>query len=275
MFFITPTDGATLAYEDYGTGPSVVFVAGAMLGSDMWEYQLPFFLDRGFRCVTLDRRGHGRSDRPRGGYDLDTTAEDLAALLEHLELTDVTLVGHSTGGAEITRYLARHGESRVARVAFVSAILPFLKLTDDNPAGVPEAVLDDMLHRIRTDRPKWMARQSQLYFAEQFGTEVSPEQADLTYRQCLSTPSWVILKIQEAIFHSDNREALRAITVPVLIVHGDADFSAPIEVTGRRTAELVPSADYREYPNAGHGLYVTHADRLNDELLDFLKPVVA
>ncbi|MEC3916914.1 alpha/beta fold hydrolase [Nocardia sp. CDC160] len=271
MFFTTPTDGTTLAYEDYGDGPAIVFVAGAMLNTDMWEYQIPFFVEHGYRCIALDRRGHGRSDRPRGGYDLDTTADDLAALLEHLDLTEVTLVGHSTGGAEIARYLARHGESRVARVAFVAAILPFLKLTDDNPVGVPEAMLEEMLRRIRADRPKWLARQSQLYFAEQFGNEVSPEMSDLTYRQCLSTSPWAILKIQEAVFHCDNREALRGITVPALIVHGDADFSAPIDITGRRTAELMPYADYREYPAAGHGLYVTHAERLNADLLEFLK----
>ncbi|MFE2996216.1 alpha/beta fold hydrolase [Nocardia sp. NPDC059246] len=271
MFLTTPTDGTTLAYEDYGTGPAIVFVAGAMLASDMWEYQIPFFADLGYRCISLDRRGHGRSDRPRGGYDLDTTVDDLAALLDHLDLTEATLVGHSTGGVEIARYLARHGESRVARVAFVSSMLPFLKLTDDNPGGAPVAVLEDMLHRIRTDRPKWLARQSQLFFAEQFGTDVSPEQSDLTYRQCLSTAPWATLKIQEAVFHADSREAVRGITVPALIVHGDADFSAPIDMTGRRTAELLPGATYREYQAAGHGLYVTHAEQLDNDLLEFIK----
>lgn len=271
MFFTTPTDGTTLAYEDYGTGPALVFVAGAMLNTDMWEYQIPFFAERGYRCIALDRRGHGRSDRPRGGYDIDTTADDLAALLDHLDLTDATLIGHSTGGAEIARYLARHGESRVARVAFVAAILPFLKLTDDNPGGIPEAAVENLLERIRADRPKWLARQTQLYFAEHLGTEVSPEMSDLVYRQCLSTSPWATLKIQESVFHCDNREALRGITVPVLIVHGDADFSAPVEVTGRRTAETVAGAVYREYPAAGHGLYVTHAERLNADLLEFIK----
>ncbi|RMI34912.1 alpha/beta fold hydrolase [Nocardia stercoris] len=271
MFFTTPTDGTTLAYEDYGIGEPIVFVAGAMLNTDMWEQQIPFFLERGYRCIALDRRGHGRSDRPRGGYDIDTTADDLAALLEHLDLTGVTLVGHSAGGAEVARYLARHGEARIRKVVLVSAILPFLQLTDDNPAGVPEQLLDLMCDRIRADRPKWLHRQSQLYFATHLGTEISPEQEDVTYRQCLATPTWVTLCMQRAVFHCDNRDALRGITVPVLVVHGDADFSAPVEVTGRRTAELVPHAVFHEYPAAGHGLYVTHADRLNADLLDFVK----
>ncbi|WP_225849049.1 alpha/beta fold hydrolase [Streptomyces sp. HPF1205] len=270
MFFETH-DGTRLAYEDYGTGTPVVFIAGAMLNTDMWEYQIPFFAERGYRCVALDRRGHGRSDRPSTGYDIDTTAADLAALLDHLDLRDATLVGHSTGGAEAARYLARHGDERVARVVFLSAILPFMKLTDDNPAGIPEELAEHLFHSIRTDRGKWMARQTQAYFATHLGNDVSPEQADATYRQCMSTSPWATLKMQQACFHADNREALRRITVPALVVHGAADFSAPVDVTGRRTAELLPHCAYREYPTGGHGLYVSHAEQLNNDILDFIK----
>ncbi|MBY8882984.1 alpha/beta fold hydrolase [Actinacidiphila acidipaludis] len=270
MFFETH-DGTQLAYEDYGTGSPIVFVAGAMLPTDMWEYQIPFFVDRGYRCIAIDRRGHGRSDRPSGGYDIDTTADDLAALLDHLDLRDVTLVGHSTGGAEVARLVARHGETRVARVVFLAAILPFMKLTDDNPAGIPEAVAEGLFEAIRTDRGKWMGRQTQAYFATHLGNDVSPEQADTTYRQCMATSPWATLKMQETAFNADNRAALRTITVPAMVVHGAADFSAPIDVTGRRTAELLPGCTYREYPTAGHGLYVSHAAEFNDDLLAFLK----
>jgi len=270
MFFETH-DGTQLAYEDYGTGAPVVFVAGAMLPSDMWEYQIPFFVDRGYRCVAIDRRGHGRSDRPSGGYDIDATADDLAAPLEHLDLRDATLVGHSTGGAEVARLIVRHGEQRVARVVLLSAILPFMKLTDDNPTGIPEAVAEGLFEAIRTDRGKWMGRQTQAYFATHLGNDVSPEQIDTTYRQCMSTAPWATLKMQEACFHADNRAALRTITVPAMVVHGAADFSAPIDVTGRRTAELLPGCTYKEYPTAGHGLYVSHADEFNNDLLEFLK----
>lgn len=270
MFFETH-DGTRLAYEDYGTGVPIVFVAGAMLDTDMWEYQIPFFVDHGYRCIAVDRRGHGRSDRPSGGYDIDTTADDLAVLLEHLDLRDVTLVGHSTGGAEVARYVARHGEDRVARVVFLSAILPFMKQTDDNPQGIPEAVANELFRQIRTDRGKWIARQSQLYFATQLGNDVSPEQVDTTYRQCMSTAPWATLRMQEACFHADNREALRTITVPAMVLHGAADFSAPIDVTGRRTAELLPGCLYKEYATGGHGLYVSHAGAFNEDLLAFLK----
>lgn len=151
MFFETH-DGTRLAYEEYGTGEPIVFIAGAMLNTDMWEYQIPFFVDRGYRCIAIDRRGHGRSDRPATGYDIDTTTEDLAALLDHLDLRDATLVGHSTGGAEAARYVARHGNARVARVVFLAAILPFMKLTDDNPGGVPEEIAENLFQQIRTDR---------------------------------------------------------------------------------------------------------------------------
>ncbi|MFF0500126.1 alpha/beta fold hydrolase [Nocardia aobensis] len=270
MYFTT-TDGTTLAYEDYGTGEPIVFVAGAMLNTEMWEYQIPYFTERGYRCIALDRRGHGRSDRPSTGYDIDTTADDLGALLDHLDLRGATLVGHSTGGAEIARYLARHGESRVARVVFLAAILPFMKATDDNPGGIPEAMLDALVDSIRTDRGRWLARQSQIYFNSHLNPDVSPEHIDITYRQCLSTAPWATLHMQQAVFHCDNREALRGITVPTLIVHGALDFSAPAEVTGRRTAELMPEAVYKEYPTAGHGLYTSHAAEFNDDLLEFVK----
>ena len=267
----TTTDGTTLAYEDYGTGEPIVFVAGAMLNTEMWEYQIPFFTDRGYRCIALDRRGHGRSDRPATGYDIATTADDLAALLDHLDLREATLVGHSTGGAEIAHCLARHGAGRVARVAFVSAILPFMKATDDNPGGIAEAMLDALLDSVRTDRGRWMARQTQVYFNSHLNPGVSPEQLDATYRQCMSTAPWATLRMQEAVFHCDSRAALRALTVPALIVHGAIDFSAPVEVTGRRTAEIVPHAPYRENPTGGHGLYTSHAAEFNNDLLEFIK----
>lgn len=269
MFFET-TDGTRLAYQDYGQGRPIVFVASWSLGSDMWEYQIPFFTEQGFRCVALDRRGHGRSGRPSTGYDLDTSADDLAALLEHLDLNDVILVGHSAGGAEIARYLTRHGEDRVARAAFVSSILPFMKLTDDNPEGFPEAALQATLTALRTDRPKWFARQAQIWFATHLN-EVSPANVEHTIAQCLATSPWAAAKLFESAFHEDHRAGLRDITIPTLIVHGTVDSSARITATSHRTAKLIPGAIFKEYPTAGHGLYFTHKDQLNTDLLDFVK----
>lgn len=173
MYFETH-DGTRLAYEDYGQGEPVVFVSGAMLNADMWEYQIPYFAERGYRCIAFDRRGHGRSGRPSCGYDTDSTADDLAALLTHLDLTGATLVGHSLGGAEVARYLYRHGAGRVARVVLLAAVLPYLKQSDDNPAGIPEAAFDALTAAVRADRPKWMSQQLQAYFATHLGNQVSP-----------------------------------------------------------------------------------------------------
>ncbi|MFC7384001.1 alpha/beta fold hydrolase [Sphaerisporangium rhizosphaerae] len=271
MPFFETADRTRLAYEDYGTGAPIVFAASWALDADMWEYQVPFFVERGYRCVLLDRRGHGRSDRPSGGYDLDTLADDLAALIEHLGLREVTLVGHSTGGAEVARYLARHGEERVARVAFVSAVLPFLMRTEDNPEGAPEELSEAAVGRFLTDRPKWFHDRAQGFFATHLGNDVSPALVGLGVQRCLATSPVATVQIWRASFRADHRAALRAITVPALVVHGAADQSARVEVTGRRTAALVPGCAYKEYPTGGHGIFVTHKDRLNADLLDFIK----
>ncbi|WP_338703360.1 alpha/beta fold hydrolase [Streptomyces sp. Q6] len=221
------------------------------------------------RCVTLDRRGHGNSDRPSGGYDLDTGADDLAALLDHLDVRDAVLVGHSAGGAYIARYLARHGEHRVAGVAFLSTVLPFLKATADNPDGLPENALHATLRALRTDRPQWFARQAQSWFATHLN-EVSTATIDHTIAQCLATSPWAGSALFESMFHQDHREPLRKISVPALVVHGTVDSSAPVALTGRRTAALIPGATFKEYPTAGHGMYITHKEQLNTDLLEFI-----
>jgi non-heme chloroperoxidase len=270
MPFFATGDGTRLAYEDYGAGAPVVFVAGWVLNADMWEYQVPFFLERGFRCVLPDRRGHGRSDRPASGYDIDTRADDLAALIAHLDLRDITLVTHSAGGGEAARYLTRHGDGRVARVAFLAATLPFLKLTDDNPGGLPQAACDEAVAQFHRDRPKWFADRAQGYFATHLGNDVSPALIDNELRRCLSAAPLATAEMFKWSFRTDFREELRAITVPALIIHGVPDQSAPIEITSRRTAKLMPGSTYKEYPTAGHGLYVTHAEQINADLLEFM-----
>lgn len=270
MPFFEAADGTRLAYEDYGTGSPIVFVAGWVLNADMWEYQVPFFIGRGYRCVLPDRRGHGRSDRPSGGYDIDTRADDLAALIEHLDLREITLVAHSAGGGEVARYLARHGEGRVARVAFAASTLPFVKLTEDNPEGLPEAACEAAVAQFQRDRPKWFADRAQGYFATHLDNDVSPALIDNEIRRCLSASPLATVEVWRAAFHADHRDDLRAITVPVLVIHGAADQSAPIDLTGRRTAKLIPGCVYNEYPTAGHGLYVTHATQLNTDILEFI-----
>ncbi|GAA2150983.1 alpha/beta hydrolase [Kitasatospora kazusensis] len=270
-YFETSTDGTRLAYEDYGTGQPIVLVSSWVLNADMWEYQIPYFTERGYRCIALDRRGHGRSDRPSGGYDMDTVADDLAALLERLDLREVTLVGHSMGGCEIARYLARHGESRVAKVAFVSATLPFLMQTEDNPDGAPEAVLMGSLAQLRRDRPNWFAQQAQVWYGTHLGNAVSPALIEWTIAQCLSASPRATTELFRSHVTTDFRAGLREITVPVLIVHGAADSAADVDLTARRTVQLVPHSTYKEYPTASHGLFVTHQDELNADLLEFIK----
>ncbi|MBW8485762.1 alpha/beta fold hydrolase [Actinomadura parmotrematis] len=270
MFFQTH-DGTRLAYEDHGQGEVVVLAASAMLSADMWEYQIPFLVRNGYRCVALDRRGHGRSDRPSGGYDLDTCADDLAALIEHLDLRDVTLAGHSMGGAETVRYLARHGADRVRRAALISATVPCLLRRDDNPQGLPPEAAEASLAALDDDRPGWLARQAQAFFATHLGNAVSPAMIEHTVRMCLATSPWAVRECQRSVLAADLRPDLATLALPLLVVHGAADMSAPVHLTGRRIAELVPHADYREYPTAGHGLYYSHRAELNAELLAFLK----
>lgn len=271
MPFFETTDGTRLAYEDYGQGPAIVLVASWAMGAEMWEYQVPFFVEQGYRCVLLERRGHGRSDRPAHGYDLDTLSDDLAALLEHLGLTSVTLAGYSAGGAEVANYLARYGTGRVAAVAFVSSTLPALKLTADNRIGLPEEACAATIAQFRRDRPKWFADRSQGFFATHLGNDVSPALIEHTLRQCLATAPYALQAFFRSSFEADLRDALRELTLPTLVVHGAADQSAPVELTGRRTAELVPGCVYREYPTAGHGLFVTHRGQLNEDLLALVR----
>jgi non-heme chloroperoxidase len=271
MPFFETNDGVRLAYEDYGQGEPIVFLASWVLSADMWEYQVPYFLERGYRCVMLDRRGHGRSDRPSTGYDVDTRADDVAALVEHLGLDGVTLVGQSGGGGEAVRYLARHGQDRIARVALLSTTLPFLKLTDDNPEGVPEESLEADLAQLRADRAKWFADRAQGYFATHLGNSVSQAMIDHMLRQCLSPSFYVTVEMQRQLFNADHRADLAQITIPTFIAHGIADQSVPVDVSSRRTAKLVPHSVYKEYATAGHGLHITHAEQLNNDLLEFIK----
>ncbi|WP_405492662.1 alpha/beta fold hydrolase [Nocardia sp. NBC_00511] len=270
-FFETPTDGTRLAYEDYGSGAPIVFVASWVLNADMWEYQVPFFLDHGYRCVMLDRRGHGRSDRPSSGYDIDTRTDDLAALIELLDLRDITLVAHSAGGGEAARYLSRHGESRVSRVAFLAATLPYLRHTEDNPEGLPEAINESDITQLRTDRPRWFADRAQGYFATHLNNNVSQAMIDAEIRRCQTASPYATVAVRREIFNVDHRPDVTAITLPTLIVHGNADQSVPIEASSHRTAKLIPHSTYKQYPTAGHAIYATHATQFNEDLLTFIE----
>ncbi|MET9489062.1 alpha/beta hydrolase [Nocardia sp. NPDC006630] len=270
-YFQTTTDGTTLAYEDYGTGAPIVFAAGWVLNADMWEYQVPFLVQHGYRCILLDRRGHGRSDRPSGGYDVDTRADDIAALIEHLDLTDVTLVGHSAGGAELVRYLARHGERRVSRIALLAPAIPFMTQTEDNPAGVPPELLEASMAELDADRPKWFAARAQGYFATHLGNNVSAAVIDFEVQRCLSASPYATRQVQRDLLASDHRPDVACLTIPFLLLHGLVDQSIPIEVSSYQAIKLAPHAVLKEYPTAGHGLYISHAAQVNSDILEFIE----
>lgn len=274
-----------LFYKDVGAGPPVVLVHAWSLSSAMWEYQLPVLLGAGRRCVAMDRRGHGRSDvagwssptppAPQAppasipqGYDLDTLADDLAALLDRLDLREVTLVAHSMGTCEITRYLARHGSGRIARAVYLGAMTPYLV-----GAAGPDFI-EATIAEWHADRPKWFRDSAPGYFAQP-GSGVSEALVDDGVATILATP----LEVQTACFRAmtgtDLTADLAAVDVPALVIHGDADASAPLDLTGRPTAALLPDARFEIYPGAAHGLYVTEQDRLAKDLLAFIHPETA
>lgn len=272
MPFVETKDGTRLYYLDGGAGQPVLFVASAWLSSRTWEFQLPYLVGQGLRCVAYDRRGHGRSDWPWNGYDYDTLADDLATLLETLDLRGVTLVAHSAGGGEVVRYLTRHGDDRVARIALISATTPFPMKTESNPEGGDRAFMEADLAVRTADRPKWFADNADGFFGVGLpGVAVSPEFVQFMIGQCLDCSAKATTDIFLTGFSSDLRDELRAITVPTLIVHGDHDVQAPLEICGRKTAQLVAQNQCVIYENAAHGLFVTHAERLNADLLRFVQ----
>jgi non-heme chloroperoxidase len=266
--FIRTADGVNLFYRDWGQGEPVVFVAGWSLPSDLWNYQMLALSEQGLRCVAFDRRGHGRSSDPGGGYDFDTLADDLAAMLDVLDLRSVTLVGHSMASGEIVRYLTRHRGDRVAHIALLGTITPLLHRTADNPDGIDASYFEAFrLDELMRDFPKWIEDN----FPPFVTPETSPQMRDWVESMALWTSGKALLDTNRTVTTADFRDELPKITVPTLIIHGDRDVTAPLDMTGRRTADLVLGAKLRVYEGAPHGLLVTHIDRLNRDLLDFTR----
>ena len=261
---ILTADHVDLYYTDQGDGPPVVFTHSWALNSDQWHYVVAGLLDHGFRCVTYDRRGHGRSDRHRGGWNMDLLADDLAQLIEHLDLKGLALVGHSMGCGEIVRYVTRHGKDRVARAVFVAPLLPLLVKSADNPEGIDPAFLEAAMDLLRRDAPQWCAENAAPFFGVH--PTVSAGMIDWTSRQILDTPVNTLVDTMRMGAETDFRAELPAFDVPTVLMHGDADASAPIGLTGRKTAALLPRARLIEFPEVGHGLYITHASEIVDEL---------
>jgi non-heme chloroperoxidase len=263
------SDRTGLFFADEGKGSPVVFTHSWALNSDQWHYIVAGLLDAGFRCVTYDRRGHGRSERHGGGWDMDLLADDLAQLIEHLDLTDVTFVGHSMGCSEIVRYVTRHGKRRVARAVLLAPITPLLVKTPDNPDGIDPAYLQASVDLLKRDVPQWCAHNAAPYFGVH--PNVSPGMSEWTTRQIVDTPVKTLVDTVIMGAQTDLRDELAGFDVPTIVIHGDADASAPIDITGRKTAALLPDARLIELPDVGHGLYVTHAAEIVEELRNFIR----
>src|SRR5215207_2049870 len=267
MPFMQASDGTSLFYSDWGEGKPLVFAHAWALNSAMWAYQLPDFTDSGLRCVTFDRRGHGRSDQSRDGYDYDTFADDLASLIEQLELDEITLVGHSLGCSEIIRYLSRHGDARVERMVLLAPTTPMLRKAVDNPDGLDEGVLAASAAALKKDVPQWCADNAPPFFGR---TTVSPGLTEWVIRQIVDTPLKVLLDTATCVATADFRGELPSVRLPTLILHGDCDASAPIELTGQKTAELIPGSRLLIYEGSGHGLYAADHKCVNADILEFI-----
>ena len=268
----TTNDGTVIYYKDWGTGPAVVFSHGYPLSSDAWESQMMFLSQRGYRVVAHDRRGFGRSSQPSSGYDFDTFADDLAALVEALDLVDVTFVGHSMGGGEVARYIGRHGEARASKLAFVAAITPFLLKSAANPGGASIEVFDGMREAVQADRSQWNKDASLPYYSyNRDGAKVSQGVRDEYWRQGMTTGILAAYQAIGAFSETDFTADLAKIKVPTLIVHGTDDQICPIEITGNRTAKIIQTAKFDVYTDAPHGLLATHKEKINADLLAFLK----
>ena len=263
------TDGVELFYRDWGKGNPVVFVASWSLTSDSWAYQMRPMTEQGFRCIAFDRRGHGRSDDPGGGYDYDTLADDLASVLDRLDLREVTLVGHSMGPGEIVRYLTRHGSARVRRIAMIGTITPMIQQAADNPEGIPGPVFEAMRsQQLARDFPKWIEDNAAPFVTPQ----TSPQMIDWVRSMCLQTSMQALYDCNVAVTSADFRNELKQIHVPALVIHGDRDVSSPPHLTAEPTAALLPQATLKIYEGAPHGLFLTHAEQLTADLVAFARP---
>jgi non-heme chloroperoxidase len=263
---IHAADGANLFVRDWGSGPPILFLAAWTLTSDAWGYQMLDLMGRGFRVVAYDRRGHGRSSDP-GRYDYDGLADDLAAVIKDRGLTDMILVAHSMASGEVARYFARHGGRGVKRLMLVSPTTPFLTKTADNPYGVAKELMAAGRSRLLPDFPGRVASQIGPFFTP----ETSPAMVEWIKAMMNQTSLLAAMEIARLMQETDFRSDVAQINVPTLVIHGDKDQSAQLEITGRRTAALIPGARLKIYEGAPHGIPLTHANQLSHDLGEFAK----
>ena len=272
MSTITAKDGTTIYYKDWGTGPVLTFSHGWPLNSDAWDGQMLFFAQNGFRAVAHDRRGHGRSSQTSSGNDMNGYADDLAAVIDALDLRDVTLVGHSTGGGEVVRYITRHGTKRVARAVLIAAVPPLMLKTPANPEGLPMEVFDTLRASAASDRSQFYKDLAvQFYGANRPGAKVSQGILDQFWLWSMQAGLKNSYESIKAFSETDFTEDLKKIDVPTLVLHGEDDQVVPIKDSARKSARLIRGSKEIYYPGAPHGLTSTHQDQVNRDLLAFLK----
>ncbi len=273
MAMMSTKDGTQIYYKDWGLGQPIVFSHGWPLTSDSWESQMFFLASNGYRCIAHDRRGHGRSDQPWHGNEMDTYADDLSSLMEKLDLKNTVLIGFSTGGGEVARYIGRHGTARVAKAVLVSAVPPLMVKTPNHPRGLPIGIFDDM-------RAGSLADRSQLYrdiasgpfFGfNRPGAKISQGVIDAFWMQGMMGGHKNTYDCIKAFSETDFTEDLKKIDVPTLVIHGDDDQIVPIDAAGRASAKILKNARLIVYPGAPHGITDTHKDQLNEDLLEFIQ----
>jgi non-heme chloroperoxidase len=269
---IRTPDGAEIFYKDWGMGSPVVFSHGWPLNADAWDNQLMFMASNGFRAVAHDRRGHHRSSQTWDRNDMDHYADDLAAVIESLDLHDAVLVGHSTGGGEVVRYVGRHGTDRVSKVVLIGAVPPLMLKTAENPMGTPIEAFDQIRSGVLSDPSQFWADLAPSFFgANRPDSKVTQGQRDAFWLMGMQVGLKAAYDCVRAFSESDFHDDLDKIDVPTLVIQGDDDQIVPIDDSGRLTAELVSDGELKVYPGAPHGLFATHTDQLNADLLAFIK----
>jgi non-heme chloroperoxidase len=272
MSTITTKDGTEIYYKDWGEGPVVTFSHGWPLSSDAWDGQMLFLAQNGFRAIAHDRRGHGRSSQASSGNDMNGYADDLAAVIKALDLHDVTLVGHSTGGGEVARYIGRHGEKNVKKLVLIAAVPPIMLKTSANPEGLPMEVFDSIRASVAGDRSQFYKDLAiQFYGANRAGAKVSQGTLDQFWLWSMQAGAKNAYDSVKAFSETDFTEDLKKITVPTLVLHGEDDQIVPVKDSARKSAKLIRGAKELYYPGAPHGITATHQDQLSADLLAFIK----
>jgi len=271
MNTFTTKDGTTLFYKDWGTGPVVTFSHGWPPSADAWDSQMLFLGQQGFRVIAHDRRGHGRSGQTWGGNNMDQYADDLAELIAHLDLRGITMVGHSTGGGEVARYIARHGNDRVAKAVLIASVPPLMLKTDKNPGGVPLSVFDGIRAGVAADRAQFFKDLSMAFYGyNREGAKISEGVRESFWLQGMQSSIIASYDCIKAFSETDQTEDLKKFAIPTLVLQGDDDQIVPIDDAAKLQAKLIQKATLKVIPGAPHGLCTTHADTVNKELLAFL-----